>query len=101
MDEEGMMLFLFIKAMGMQPAAVLRAIGRDATSGSKNYEWLKRRVSTFQEVIQPTPQELWALRYLCTRPDLAGCSGSDELLKKVICLNPKLFSKPSGPTSSL
>jgi hypothetical protein len=115
LDAAGAMLFLFVEIMGARPADVLRAIGRDAESKSKDFEWLRLRVNKFRkelavrlptevrsflESIKPlscggdqlTPEDVQAWR-----DDFTTRHGSFDpcvVLTKIAALNPTLFSKP-------
>jgi hypothetical protein len=95
LDEAGAMLFLFIDVMGVRRADVLRALGWDSSSGSSaDYEWIRRRVNAYREVLRWPPEELQAgRRALLTRPDRPGSYDPRKIFSKVLALNPKLFLK--------
>lgn len=103
MDAEGATLFLAVEIMGVRPADALRAIGRDFSSGSRDYDWLRRRVNTFRREVATlvqahrpgserlTPEEVQGWRDSLTRH---GSFDPLAILTKVAARNPILFSKP-------
>ena len=114
-DLAGAMLFLAVEIMGVRPAEVLRAIGRDHASKGKDFEWLRLRVNRFRgelvagglptevrsflESMMPlrsggdqlTPEDVQSWRDHLTA---AGSVDPRALLKEIAALNPTLFSKP-------
>src|SRR5438128_645089 len=68
MDRDGAILFILHDIFGLRPASALRVIGRDPSSGSKDYHLVKRRLKIYRQVTRWTPEEVRAWRYLVSHP---------------------------------
>jgi len=70
LDSHGAILFVLIDVMGCRPAHALRilGVGRDAPSGSKDFDFVQRRLTTWRHCLaQLTPDQSDAWRSDLTR----------------------------------
>lgn len=86
LDPDGVRIAVLVTVIGLSPARALRAIGRNARSGSTDFAWVKGRVNAWRHFLEPFPPE----RRRAVRDALTRAVLSDLIGKPVVSIETPL-----------